>query len=91
MLELEARRPTSSLDESRVVHVLAGYLLASPRFYSPGVDGASVADVVATEYPTASAAGWVPHPLELAQRHPELVEALASFFGADTAPTGLAC
>ena len=60
--------------------VLAGYLLASPRFRRPGADGATVADVVAAEYPPASAAGWVPRPVELAARHPDLADVIGSFF-----------
>lgn len=85
MVEFESRSVRVGQPIDRLVEMLAGYLLASPRFHCPGVDGASVADVVATEYPPASAAGWVPPTTVLAQRHPDLADALASFFRADTA------
>ena len=85
MVEFESRSAEAGPSFDRLVDVLAGYLLASPRFHCPGVDGASIADVVATEYPPASAAGWVPPTTVLAARHPDLADALASFFRADTA------
>ncbi len=69
----------------RLQLLLANYLLACPRFQCPGMDGASLEDVVASEYPAASAAGWVPRPVELASRHPDLVEALADYFRYDPA------
>lgn len=77
-------------EHGRVVGLLAGHLLASPRFQCPGVDGASAEDVVTAAYPAASAAGWVPRPAELAARHPELAAAIGSFFRADPAPAGMA-
>ena len=86
MVDIVSRRSDMQTNENRVVAVLAGYLLASPRFGCPGMDGASVADVVASAYPAASAAGWVPHPTAVARRHPELAAALASFFGAVGSP-----
>lgn len=89
MMELESRRPVAAIDAARMVQVLAGYLLACPWFRCPGVDGASTADVVANEYPAASAAGWVPRPPELAVRHPELADTLASFFRTGTPMAGV--
>jgi hypothetical protein len=64
----------------RMQLVLANYLLSCPRFRCPGMDGASLADVVASEYPAASAAGWVPRLAELSTRHPDLTDVLADFF-----------
>jgi hypothetical protein len=81
MLDIVSRRSELQINEHRAVTVLAEYLLASPRFGCPGMDGASVADVVASAYPAASAAGWVPHPTAVADRHPELAAALTSFLG----------
>ncbi len=75
---------------SRVVGLLAGQLLASPRFRCPGADGATVEEVVVAEYPGASRAGWVPGPAELASRYPDLADALASFFVSGVALAGLA-
>jgi hypothetical protein len=77
-------------EAGRVVGLLAGHLLACPRFACPGVDGACAADVVAEAYPAAVAAGWVPRPAELAARHPDLADALRAFFPADPAPAELA-
>jgi len=68
-----------------LIDVLAGYLLTCPRFRCPGLDGATVADVVASEYPPAAASGWVPRPVELAARHPDLADAIAAFFGGTAA------
>ena len=65
---------------ARVIGLLAGHLLAAPGFHRPGADGATVAAVVAAEYSAASAAGWVPRPAELAARHPDLADALSSYF-----------
>ncbi|HVK07342.1 MAG TPA: hypothetical protein VM597_01060 [Gemmataceae bacterium] len=65
--------------------LLASYLLASPRYRCPGVDGSTAADVVAAEYPGAAAAGWVPRPAELAVRHPDLAGAIVAVF-----PVGMA-
>jgi hypothetical protein len=67
-----------SLDRMQLV--LANYLLACSRFQCPGMDGASLADVVASEYPAASAAGWVPRPAELTANHPDLADVLQVFF-----------
>ncbi len=85
--------PVAGEDElrSRVVGLLAGYLLASPRFRCPGMDGASVEDMVATEYPAACAAGWVPRQAELAARHPELADALTTFLWGKSNPADTAC
>ena len=74
--------PNSGRARRRMVELLAGYLLAAPVFLCPGADGATVEDVLEAEYPVASAAGRVPRPGELATRHPDLADALASFFGA---------
>jgi len=76
--------------DGAVVGLLAGHLLACPRFRCPGVDGASAGDVVAAEYLAAAAAGWVPRPAELAARYPELAGALGSFFREAAAPAGMA-
>ena len=82
--------PNSGRARRRMVELLAGYLLAAPAFVCPGADGATVEDVVAAEYPVASAAGRVPRPGELAARHPDLADALAAFFGAGALPVKMA-
>ena len=71
---------------SRMIDVLAGYLLASPAFRCPGADGATVEDVVASEYPSASAAGMVPRPSDLAARHPDMADTIGAFFHIDSWP-----
>ena len=71
-----------------MIDVLAGYLLASPSFICPGADGATVEDVVASEYPRASAARMVPRPSDLAARHPDLADAIESFFHLDVTLAG---
>ncbi len=76
--------PPSIETMDRIQMLLANYLLACPRFQCPGMDGASLADVVGCEYPAASAAGWVPRPDELASRHPEIAHELADFFQCET-------
>jgi len=63
-----------------LTELLAGYLLASPWIRHPGADGATVEEVVAAEYPAASSSGHVPGPNELIRRHPELSDAIGSFF-----------
>ncbi len=68
---------------SRMIGLLAGYLLASPAFVCPGADGATVEDVVASEYPAASAAGMVPRSSDLAASHPDLANVIGSFFHLD--------
>ncbi len=78
----------ANASRSRMIGVLAGYLLASPAFVCPGADGATVEDVVASEYPWASAAGVVPLPRELAARHPDLADAIGSFFQLDVLLAG---
>jgi hypothetical protein len=70
---------------NRMIGLLAGYLLASPAFRCPGADGATVEDVVASEYPWASAAGMVPRLSELVVRYPDLADAIESFFHLDVA------
>ena len=72
--------PNSARARRRMVEVLAGYLLAAPAFVCPGADGATVEDVVVSEYPVASAAGRVPQPAGLATQHPDLADALVEFF-----------
>ncbi len=76
MLNIQAFRESTD----RIPMLLASYLLACPRFQCPGMDGASLADVVECEYPAASAAGWVPRPDELTQRHPEIARELTDYF-----------
>ena len=71
-----------------MIGLLAGYLLASPAFRCPGADGATVEDVVASEYPSASAAGMVPLPCDLVARHPDLADVIGSFFNLDIALAG---
>ena len=53
---MTAAHPSPTASDGLAV-VLAGYLLACPRFRCPGLDGATVADVVASEYPPAAASG----------------------------------
>lgn len=84
------KEPNSARARRRMVELLARYLLASPVFLCPGADGATVEDVLAAEYPVASAAGRVPRPGELANRHPDLADALATFFGAGAIPVEMA-
>ena len=71
---------TDDRPRERVVGLLAGYLLGSSRFRCPGMDGSTIEDVVAVEYPVACRAGWVPGPELLVADHPDLAEALASYF-----------
>ena len=71
-----------------MIDVLAGYLLASPAFRCPGADGATVEDVVASEYPSALAGGMVPRPCDLAARHPDMADVIESFFHLDVSLTG---
>ena len=71
--------PSSSIKGGEAVRTRVIGLLNSPQFRCPGADGATVEDVVAAEYPAASAAGWVPRPAELANRYPDLSAALAGF------------
>jgi hypothetical protein len=63
-----------------LVGVLVGYLLAASGTRHPDADGLTVEDVLAAEYPPASAAGRVPGPDELVRRHPELADAVVAFF-----------
>ena len=72
--------PSEAAPASAVADLLAGYLLTAARFHCPGMDGATVAEVVIAEYRTAADAGWVPRPEDLALRHPDLADALAGFF-----------
>jgi hypothetical protein len=87
--------PAATVDAARAraqaIVLLAGYLLASPRFRCPGVDGSTAADVVTAEYPGAAAVGWVPRPADLAVRHPDLASAIASVFPAGEPHLGTAC
>ena len=63
-----------------VIDLLASYLLADRRPGWPGADGLTVEDAVAGAYPAAAVAGRVPPPAELSLRHPDLADALATFF-----------
>jgi len=63
-----------------VIELLAAYLLADRRPGWPGADGLTVEEVVAGAYPAAAVAGRVPPPAELTRRHPDLADALATFF-----------
>jgi hypothetical protein len=73
-------------EAGRVVELLAGYLLASPRVSWPGAAGLTVGEAVVAAYPAAAAAGFVPRLGELERRHPDLAAALNTFF-----PVGMAC
>jgi hypothetical protein len=64
-----------------MIGLLAEHLLSAPLFRCPGADGATIEDVVAAEYPAASAAGWVPRLSELTICYPDLSNSLACFFG----------
>lgn len=78
--------PTSDLNgvsqqsRNRVVQLLADYLLGSKLFRCPGVDGATIEDIVTTEYPVAVKAGHVPGLASLASSHPHLAVELGTFF-----------
>ena len=72
---------SQSEESSRVAELLAGYLAASGRVAWPGTDGMVVEDLVLAEYIPAVAAGRVPDPAELRERHPDLAEALAALLG----------
>jgi hypothetical protein len=64
----------------RLAELMAGYLIASHRVVWPGVDGLIVAEVVGQYYLPASNDGHVPNPTELALRHPDLADAIVTFF-----------
>lgn len=72
--------PVGFESSAQLTELLAGYLLTSPWFRHPGMDGATVEEVVAAEYPAASVVGHVPGPNELIRRHPELTDAIVVFF-----------
>jgi hypothetical protein len=74
---------TTAAARRQLQEVLLGYLQAadSPRW--PGADGLTVQDVLAS-YAEAAAAGRVPDRATLLARHPELAEALCTFFAAQS-------
>jgi hypothetical protein len=74
-LELQAR-------VHRLREVLLGYLQAAGVPAWPGADGLTVRDAL-NDYQRAVAAGRVPDLRELRRRHPDLVDCLRAFFGAD--------
>lgn len=84
------RLSPASETRGQTTELLAGYLLASPRFRFPGCDGLTIEEVVIAEYPRAAAAGYVPSPADLARKHTNLANAIASFFRCEQASTVMA-
>ena len=72
-------RPNSTARSERLREVLLGYLQAAVFPLWPGTDGLTV-DEVLLSYPQNAATGRVPDRQELLQRHPDLREALLTFF-----------
>jgi hypothetical protein len=70
---------TAAAVRRQVEEVLLGYLLAADWPYWPGADGLTVQDVLAS-YDEAAATGRVPDRAALQRLHPELAEALCTFF-----------
>jgi hypothetical protein len=78
---------TSAAARRELQELLLGYLRAAdcPRW--PGADGLTVQDVLAG-YAEAAALGRVPDLVLLRRRHPELAEALRSFFAVEATEGG---
>lgn len=71
--------PTAESYGDAVSELLAGYLLSTPAYRWPGVDGMLVEDAL-REYPAAAAVRAVPGEIELCSRHPELAPGIVAFF-----------
>ncbi len=71
-------RPETARGRARLKGLLLGYLQADLAHW-PGADGMTLADVL-LGYPQAAAAGRAPGPVELALRHPDLADEVATFF-----------
>jgi hypothetical protein len=71
--------PEPGLCQLRLQELLLGYLEEAEAPSWPGADGLTVQDVLRT-YPVYEAAGRVPDRQELLRRHPDLREALLTFF-----------
>ena len=67
----------------QLCELMAEYLLNCSGFFSPGMDGATIEDIVFADYRIASARGKVPAPEELAELHPDLADAIQTFFSPD--------
>jgi hypothetical protein len=67
-------------DRCRLIEILAWHLLTSSATTLPGSDGLTVEDVVVADYRVEAEAGHVPRLEELIQQHPNLSDALHSFF-----------
>ena len=67
-------------DRTRLLDVLAWHLLTSSATVWPGTEGLTVEDVVVADYRMEAEAGHVPRPEELISQHPNLAEAIRTFF-----------
>ena len=65
---------------SRLIDLLADYLLTASDIEYHGAEGMTVEDVVCTGYRAAVDRGWVPGRVELIRRHPELMDEINAFF-----------
>jgi hypothetical protein len=65
---------------AQLLDLLAAQLLAAPAYRCPGVEGATIEDIVDSQYPQAIARGFVPGPAVLTARFPLLADAIREFF-----------